>query len=119
LAINMKSGAMDQGTKSLRDRPRRRAISMSIVFRSGWAAPILTRGIGPGKYRHIYMHRIALEDSAKALNPQSQLNTDYDFFKMLSDHGRGAARRFFDAHFDDIGARGTVDLAKEVQAEWA
>jgi hypothetical protein len=26
------------------------------------------RGIGPGKYRRIYMHRIALEDSAKALN---------------------------------------------------
>jgi hypothetical protein len=39
----------------------------------------LPRGIGPGKYRRIYMHRIALEDSAKALNSQSQLNTDYDF----------------------------------------
>jgi NTE family protein len=79
----------------------------------------LPRGIGPGKYRRIYMHRIALEDSAKALNLQSQLNTDYDFFKMLRDRGRRAAHRFLDAHFDDIGMRGTVDLAQEVQAEWA
>jgi hypothetical protein len=78
----------------------------------------LPRGIGRGKYRRIYMHRIALEDSAKALNSQSQLNTDYDFFKMLRDRGRRAAHRFLDAHFDDIGMRGTVDLAQEVQAEW-
>jgi hypothetical protein len=70
-------------------------------------------------YRRIYMHRIALEGSAKALNSQSQLNTDYDFFKMLRDRGRRAAHRFLDAHFDDIGMRGTVDLAQEVQAEWA
>jgi NTE family protein len=79
----------------------------------------LPRGIGPGKYRRIYMHRIALEDSAKALNSESELNTDYDFFKMLRDHGRRAACRFLDGHFDDIGIRGTVDLAQEVQAEWA
>ena len=62
------------------------------------------------------MHRIALEGSAKALNSQSQFNTDYDFFKMLR---RRAAHRFLDALFDDIGRRGTVDLAQEVQAEWA
>jgi hypothetical protein len=79
----------------------------------------LPRGIGPVKYRGIYMHRIALEDSAKTLNSQSQLNTDYDFFKMLRDRGRRAAHRFLDAHFDDIGMRGTVDLAQEVQGEWA
>jgi NTE family protein len=38
---------------------------------------------------------------------------------MLRDEGRRAARRFLDAHFDDIGIRGTVDLANEVKAEWA
>jgi NTE family protein len=80
----------------------------------------LQRGIGPGKYRRINMHRIALDEgSAQELNSESQLNTDYDFFEMLRDHGRRAARRFFDAHFDDIGVRGTVDLANEVKAEWA
>ena len=31
----------------------------------------------------------------------------------------GAARRFLDEHFDDIGVRSTVDLRAEAQAEWA
>ena len=49
----------------------------------------------------------------------SRLNTDYDFFEMLRTNGKRAARRFLDAHFDDIGVRGTVDLQAEVSAEWA
>ena len=79
----------------------------------------LTRGIGPGKYRRINMHRIALDPSAKQLNADGRLNTDYDFFEMLRTNGRRAARRFLDAHFDDIGVRGTIDLQAEVRAEWA
>ncbi len=79
----------------------------------------LSRGIGKGKYRRINMHRIALDSSAKALNAGSKLNTDYDFFEMLRNNGRRAARRFLDAHFNDIGVRGTVDLQTEVGAEWA
>jgi NTE family protein len=65
------------------------------------------------------MHRIVLDPSAKQLNAGGRLNTDYDFFKMLRINGRRAARRFLDAHFDDIGVRGTVDLQAEVHAEWA
>ena len=57
--------------------------------------------------------------SAKQLNVESRLNTDYDFFEMLRTNGQRAARRFLDAHFDDIGVRGTVDLQAEVKAEWA
>ncbi len=79
----------------------------------------LPRGIGKGKYRRINMHRIALDSSAKSLNAGSKLNTDYEFFEMLRNNGRRAARRFLDAHFNDIGRRGTVDLQTEVGAEWA
>jgi NTE family protein len=79
----------------------------------------LPRGTGPGKYRRINMHRIALDSSAKQLNAGSKLNTDYEFFEMLRNNGRRAARRFLDTHFDDIGARGTVDLHSEMGAEWA
>jgi NTE family protein len=79
----------------------------------------LQRGAGPGRYRRISMHRIALDDSLKALNVESDLKTDYDFFTMLRDCGRRAARRFLDRHFDDIGVHSSVDLAQEVQAEWA
>jgi NTE family protein len=35
---------------------------------------------------------------------------------MLRDHGRRAARRFLDEHFDDIGVKSTVDLRSEVPA---
>jgi len=79
----------------------------------------LPRGYGPGQYRRIFMHRIALEDSLKSVDSQSQLNTDYDFFALLRDQGRLAAQRFLAEHFDDIGVRSTVDLTREVQAEWA
>lgn len=79
----------------------------------------LPRGTGPGKYKRINIHRIALDPSAKNLNAEGRLNNDYDFFEMLRNNGKRAARRFLDEHFDDIGARGTVDLQAEVHAEWA
>jgi NTE family protein len=79
----------------------------------------LPRGAGSGKYRRINMHRIAMAGSAKTLNAESRLNTDYDFFELLRTNGRRSARRFLDEHFNDIGERGTVDLRSEVQAEWA
>jgi NTE family protein len=79
----------------------------------------LPRGAGRGEYRRINMHRIAMAGSAKTMSSESRLNTDYDFFELLRTNGRRSARRFLDAHFDDIGQRGTVDLRSEVQAEWA
>ena len=79
----------------------------------------LPRGIGPGKYRRINMHRIALDAFAKQPDVGGRFNTDYDFFEMLRTNGKRAARRFLDAHFTDIGERGTVDLQAEVKAEWA
>src|SRR5262245_36217666 len=79
----------------------------------------LPRGTGPGQYRHIKVHRIALDGNAKQLTAESKLNTDFDFFSMLHQLGRRAARRFLDAHFDDIGTRSTVDLRAEVTAERA
>ncbi len=79
----------------------------------------LPRGQGPGKYKRINMHRIALDPSAKHLNAEGRLNNDYDFFEMLRDNGRRATKAFLAGHFDDIGVRGTVDLQAEVQAEWS
>jgi len=80
--------------------------------RLGW-------GVGQETYKRVNMHRIALDASDKELDPLSPVNIDYEFFEMLRDQGRDAARRFLDAHFEDIGVRETMDLAKEVQAEWA
>jgi NTE family protein len=79
----------------------------------------LPRGTGPGRYRRINAHRIALGDGGKLYTADSKLNTDYDFFRALHASGRRVTRSFLDAHFDDIGLRSTFDLAAEARAEWA
>jgi NTE family protein len=79
----------------------------------------LPRGIGPGEYRRINVHRIVLDRFGTHFDAHSKLSTDYDFFEMLHVSGKRAARRFLDDHFDDIGVRSTVDLRAEAQAEWA
>jgi NTE family protein len=79
----------------------------------------LKRGTGPGEYRRINAHRIVLGENKKTYSADTKLSTDYDFFRMLYTGGRGAARRFLDDHFDDIGQRSTFDLKAEAQAEWA
>jgi NTE family protein len=79
----------------------------------------LPRGIGPGEYRRINVHRIVLDRFGSQLDTYSRLSNDYDFFEMLHVSGKRAARRFLDQHFDDIGVKSTVDLAAEARAEWA
>jgi NTE family protein len=79
----------------------------------------LPRGIGPGQYRRINVHRIVLDRFGSHFDAYSKMSTDYDFFDMLRVSGKRAARRFLDEHFDDIGVKSTVDLRAEAQAEWA
>jgi NTE family protein len=76
----------------------------------------LPRGRGAGQYRRINVHRIVLDSEGKAFTAASKLSNDFEFFEMLRDHGRRAARRFLDEHFDDIGVKSTVDLRSEVPA---
>ncbi len=79
----------------------------------------LPRGSAPGQYRRVKVHRIVLDRFGTHFDAISKLSTDYDFFEMLRLSGRRAARRFLDAHFDDIGVRSSVDLRAEAHAEWA
>ncbi|HVV60326.1 MAG TPA: patatin-like phospholipase family protein [Pseudolabrys sp.] len=79
----------------------------------------LPRGGAAGQYRRINLHRIALSGSTETLDAASRLSTDYDFFEMLRNNGRRAARRFLDAHFDDIGVRSSVDFETELHPEGA
>ena len=78
----------------------------------------LPHGTGPGQYRRIKLHRISLDDSFRKLSAESKLSSDYDFFVMLRNGGRRAARNFLDAHFADIGVKSTVDVSTELRAEW-
>ncbi len=78
---------------------------------------VLPRGKGPGQYRRINLHRIALDGEFSNLTASSKLDSDYDFFLKLREGGKHAAHAFLDKHFDDIGARSTVDLEAESHAE--
>jgi NTE family protein len=79
----------------------------------------LPRGTGPGQYRRVNVHRIVLDQFGTQLDASSRISTDYALFETLRVQGKRAARRFLDAHFDDIGVKSTVDLRAEAQAEWA
>src|SRR5262249_37624378 len=79
----------------------------------------LPHGTGPGEYRRINVHRIALDSTFRNLDAGSKLSSDYDFFESLFRGGRKAARNFLSEHYDDIGKRSTIDLGAEAKAEWA
>lgn len=67
----------------------------------------------------IKVHRIALHSTDRRLSADSRLKTDFDFFTLLHRAGRRAARRFLDAHFADIGVRGTHDVPPQPEAQSA
>jgi NTE family protein len=78
----------------------------------------LPRGRGFGQYRRLRLHRVVLDDMG-AFDARSKLNTDYEFFEMLHKLGQRAARRFLDAHVDDIGRRSTIGIEPPLEAEVA
>ena len=59
------------------------------------------------------LHRIVMDDGA--FDPRSKLKVDFEFFLSLRKLGQSAARRFLDAHFNDIGRRSTIDLMLPVE----
>jgi NTE family protein len=79
----------------------------------------LPRGTGRGEFRRLRLHRVAMEEPGGAFDGRSKLNTDFEFFESLHKLGQRATRRFLDAHFDDIGRRGTIGMELEAQAEVA
>jgi NTE family protein len=68
-------------------------------------------------YRRLRLHRIVMDGGAT--DAGSKLNTDFEFFELLHKRGQRAARRFLDAHFEDIGHRSTIDAGAAIEAEVA
>jgi NTE family protein len=68
-----------------------------------------------GGYRRLRLHRIVMDAGAADLG--TKFNTDFDFFSLLHKRGQRAARRFLDAHFEDIGRRSTIDVGVAAAAE--
>jgi NTE family protein len=75
------------------------------------------RGKGPNEYRRIKVHRIVLEGLGERFSSATKLRNDYESFVLLRKLGQRAARRFLDAHYEDIGVRSSVDLKAEVYSE--
>jgi NTE family protein len=74
---------------------------------------------GGNQYRRLNIHRIDLGALGNRLTARSKMKTDFDFFELLHRAGQRAARKFLDAHFDDIGQQSSIDLAAESGVEWA
>jgi NTE family protein len=79
----------------------------------------LPRGTRGDDCRRIRLHRIVMADTGETFDPHSRLNNDFDFFERLHKLGQGAARRFLDRYFDDIGARSTIEDEPDRAAEVA
>ena len=75
----------------------------------------LPRGRGDNEYRRINLHRIVLEGLGEQFSSSSKLRNDYESFGLLRKLGQRAARRFLDAHFEQIGRESTVDLDAEIR----
>jgi NTE family protein len=67
--------------------------------------------------RPLNVHRIVLDDLGDRFGAASRLKNDYEFFEVLRTMGKRAARRFLGEHFDDIGARSTIEMGAEEHAE--
>ena len=74
-------------------------------------------GTGPNEYRRIKVHRIVLEGLGERFSSATKSRNDYQSFELLRKLGQRSARRFLDAHYDDIGVRSSFDLKAEVYAE--
>jgi NTE family protein len=77
----------------------------------------LPHGTGPNEYRHIKVHRIVMEGLGEHFSASTKLRNDYESLDLLRKLGQRSARRFLDRHYDDIGARSSVDLKAEVYSE--
>jgi NTE family protein len=77
----------------------------------------LPRGTGAGEYRRLNVHRIVLEGLGERFSSASRLRNDYDSFQLLRKLGQRAARRFLDAHYEEIGIKSSIDVNAEVYAE--
>jgi NTE family protein len=63
-----------------------------------------------GHYRRARIHIIENEQALCPLGASSKMNAEWAFLTHLHELGRETAQAWLVRHFDDIGARGTVDL---------
>ncbi|MDX2234547.1 MAG: patatin-like phospholipase family protein [Hyphomonadaceae bacterium] len=70
-----------------------------------------------GRYRRMLIHVVSDDAALAPLGAGAKLNTDMGFFEQLFAFGRAACARWLEAHYDDLGVRGTVDLRAMFEGE--
>jgi NTE family protein len=83
-----------------------------ITFNAPLLAELRAIELARGEGR-VRLHRIVMDDLGDSHNAR---NTDFEFFEMLHKRGQRAARRFLDAHADDIGQRSTIRVPAPAEA---
>jgi NTE family protein len=63
------------------------------------------------RFRDVHVHAIHDEKTMLGLGVSSKLNAEWAFLTHLRDRGREAAGDWLARHYDDIGARNTLDLS--------
>ncbi|WP_246154483.1 patatin-like phospholipase family protein [Methylobacterium oryzihabitans] len=66
--------------------------------------------LGANRYKQIYLHRIDGTGLLDEYGASTKLKAHWPFFLRLRDAGREAGKAWLDAHFADVGVRGTLDL---------
>jgi NTE family protein len=77
---------------------------------------LITQGTLRGtRYKSIRMHRIEAQQQLNGFGAASKLQFDWSFFQTLFKLGRSAALHFLAEHYEDIGVKGTLDLARAIK----
>jgi len=86
----------------------------SSLMREMRAIAFVTKLIDDGKFngdaKRVLIHSVCADDVMRGLGAASKLNADSGFLRQLRALGRKRAHEWINDHFDDLGARSTVDI---------
>lgn len=69
--------------------------------------------LDPGRYRRVFLHRVASETEMSAFGVSSKYDTSAAFLRRLFDLGRAAGRDWLEQNFEYVGHAGTVRIAEK------
>lgn len=69
------------------------------------------------RYRDIFVHLIHAHEELADLDASSKLNAEWSYLLHLRDRGWAWADRFLQAHYDDLGVRGSFDVRALFQGD--
>ena len=69
-------------------------------------------GFETDRFRSMFIHLIHAHEDLQNLDASSKLNAEWEYLVYLKEQGRAWAADFLHNHFDDIGARSTLDIKK-------